>query len=200
MEIYRCDENIAMSGGLADREFGHWMKELQPGERFTTPEAIVTTACLPPQSGVLNLDLLCQRLVESGEKAADQGPTSEQDLPIVFNEYCTTWGCPSHENIMGILEAIRGKGFDYFVIDCGWYKADGVPWDISMGDYIPSKTLFPEGLEKTVNAIHSEGLKAGIWFEIENVGHASDAFHNTEHLLHRDGVVLTTSRRRFWNI
>ena len=35
----------------------------------------------------------------------------------------------------------RRVSFEYFVIDCGWYKADGVPWDISMGDYVPSKTL-----------------------------------------------------------
>ena len=144
--------------------------------------------------------MLCQRLTEAQERAADAAPETEQHLPIIFNEYCTTWGCPSHENIRGILEAIRGKGFEYFVIDCGWYKADGVPWDISMGDYIPSETLFPEGLGRTVQAIREAGMKAGIWFEIENVGHASEAFHQTGHLLKRDGEVLTTSRRRFWDM
>lgn len=194
MEIYRMDENLAISGGLADRDFGHWKKVVQPGESFCTPEAVLTTAHTD------SLDILCQRLVEAGVKAVQAGPESEQDLPIIFNEYCTTWGCPSHENILKILDAIRGKGFSYFVIDCGWYKADGVPWDISMGDYIPSKTLFPQGLEKTVEAIHQEGMKAGIWFEIENVGEASQAYRNTEHLLHLDGEVLTTSRRRFWNM
>ena len=34
MEIYRKDENIAISGGMADREFGHWMKHLDPGEKI----------------------------------------------------------------------------------------------------------------------------------------------------------------------
>lgn len=194
MEIYRSDDNIAVSGGLADREFGHWMKHLGPGEAFPSPTAILTTAHTD------SIDLLTQRLVEYGVRGADAAPECEQSLPIIFNEYCTTWGNPSHENIVEILKAIRGKGFDYFVIDCGWYKADGVPWDISMGDYIPSKTLFPEGLEKTVEAIHGEGLKAGIWFEVENVGPASEAYHNIEHLLKRDGHVLTTSRRRFWDM
>ena len=194
MEIYRKDENIAFSGGLADREFGHWMKDLLPGGTFTTPEAILSTAHTD------SFDLFTQRLVEAGEEAVNAAPASEQELPIIFNEYCTTWGCPSHENITGILKAIRDKGFSYFVIDCGWYKADGVPWDISMGDYVPSKTLFPEGLQKTVDAIHDAGLKAGIWFEIENVGHASEAFHYTEHLLKRDGYVLTGTRRRYWDM
>lgn len=194
MEIYRIDENIAVSGGLADREFGHWMKTLGPGESFTSPRAIVTAAHTD------SIDVLTQRLVEAGIRAAEAGPESEQELPIVFNEYCTTWGCPSHENISKILDAIRGRGFDYFVVDCGWYKADGVRWDISMGDYVPSATLFPQGLEQTVEAIHREGMKAGIWFEIENVGPASQAYQNTDHLLHLDGHVLTTTCRRFWDM
>ncbi len=40
----------------------------------------------------------------------------------------------------------------------------------------------------------------GIWFEIENVGSASRAYHLTEHLLHKDNVVLTTYFRRFWDM
>ncbi len=118
----------------------------------------------------------------------------------MFNEYCTTWGCPSHENIKEILEAVKGKGFTYFVIDCGWYKQAGVPWDMSMGDYEISEELFPEGMLKTVQAIKDAGLKPGIWFEIEGVGKASKAYEMEEHLLHIDGKVLTTSRRRFWDM
>lgn len=194
MEIYRVDENIAISGGLSDREFGHWMKTVRPGESFVTPKAI-GTVCRTD-----SVDILTKRLTDAGQKAADEGPDPEQDLPMVFNEYCTTWGCPSHENIRKILESIKEKGFSYFVIDCGWYKEAGVPWDISMGDYHVSRELFPEGLEKTVKAIKEAGLKPGIWFEIENVGKASMAYQMEEHLLHLDGRVLTTTRRRFWDM
>ena len=194
MELYRVDENIAISGGLADREFGCWLKTVKPAEHFITPEAIVTVC------HTNSIDVLSKRLTDAGQKAADGGPAVEQELPIVFNEYCTTWGCPSHENIMEILASMKDKGFTYFVIDCGWYKAEGVPWDISMGDYQVSAELFPEGLEKTVQAIKAAGLKPGIWFEIENVGKASAAYQMEEHLLHLDGKVLTTTRRRFWNM
>lgn len=194
MEIYREDENIAVSAGLADRELGHWMRDVKPGEWFETPEAIVSTA------HTASLDVFTRRLADAGIRAAEEGPECEQDLPLVFNEYCTTWGCPSHENIRKILEKIKGRGFTYFVIDCGWYKADGIPWDISMGDYQVSSTLFPEGLDKTVAAIKEAGLKPGIWFEIDNVGSASEAYGKTEHLLHLDGKVLTTTRRRFWDM
>lgn len=214
MEVFRRDEAVSISGGLADRDFGHWKKDIAPGESFTTPEAILTVWAIDEE--VLKnkifeddfvgeyynpaLDLMSQRLTSAQIKAADAAPSCEKELPVIFNEYCTTWGCPSHENICGILNEIKDKGFSYFVIDCGWYKEDGVPWDISMGDYVPSETLFPEGLEKTVEAIKKAGMKPGIWFEIDNVGSASHAYQETDRLLTRDGYVLTTQMRRFWDM
>lgn len=193
MEIYRQDDGLHISGGLADREFGHWMKRIDAGVSFETPKAILSVC-----RG--DIDLLCHRLVMAGEKYLADGPAEEQELPIIFNEYCTTWGCPSHENIAGILRAIRNKGIDYFVIDCGWFKEDGVPWDISMGDYNVSESLFPEGLDKTVALIRDAGMRPGIWFEIDNVGRAAKAYENTDHLLKRDGSPLTTYSRRFWDM
>lgn len=195
MEVYRKDNGLALSGGLADRELGHWMKNVEPGKNFTTPEAIVSTAHTD------SFDIFTGRLTTAGlVEGFLKAPESEQDLPIVFNEYCTTWGNPSHENICEIVDAIKGKGFKYFVIDCGWYKENGIPWDIGMGDYEVSKELFPGGVEKTVQVIKDAGMVPGIWFEIENVGSASRAYHLTEHLLHKDHAVLTTYFRRFWDM
>ena len=195
MEVYRKDNGLALSGGLADRELGHWMKNVEPGKNFTTPEAIVSTAHTD------SFDIFTGRLTTAGlVEGFLKAPESEQDLPIVFNEYCTTWGNPSHENICEIVDAIKGKGFKYFVIDCGWYKENGIPWDIGMGDYEVSSELFPDGMEKTVQVIKDAGMIPGIWFEIENVGSASRAYHLTEHLLHKDHAVLTTYFRRFWDM
>ena len=195
MEVYRKDNGLALSGGLADRELGHWMKNVEPGKNFTPPEAIVSTAHTD------SFDIFTGRLTTAGlVEGFLKAPESEQDLPIVFNEYCTTWGNPSHENICEIVDAIKGKGFKYFVIDCGWYKENGIPWDIGMGDYEVSKELFPGGMEKTVQVIKDAGMVPGIWFEIENVGSASRAYHLTEHLLHKDHAVLTTYFRRFWDM
>lgn len=194
MEVYRKDDGLAISGGLADREFGHWIKHVEPGERFVSPTAILSVCA---GGGV---DGISQRLAGAQDEYAEAGPDSEQELPIIFNEYCTTWGNPSHENICSILNAIKGKGFSYFVIDCGWYKKEGIPWDVMMGDYEVSEELFPEGLQKTTQAIRDCGMIPGIWFEIENVGEAAGQYNNEEHLLKRDGVTLTTSMRRFFDM
>lgn len=194
MELYRKDDALALSGGLADRDFGHWMKDLHPGESFLTPEAIASTAHTP------SIDVFTARLTQAALEHLAHVPEPEQSLPIIFNEYCTTWGNPSHANICEILEAIQGKGFQYFVIDCGWYKEDGVPWDISMGDYEPSPTLFPQGLDKTTAKIREAGMIPGIWFEIETVGKAARAYQLEPHLLHKDGKPLTSYFRRFWDM
>lgn len=194
MELYRRGDEAALSGGLADYDFGHWMKTVAPGETFVTPTAILSVC----RGG--GIEEISQRMTAALEEAVDKGPESEQALPIIFNEYCTTWGCPSHENICAILEAVRDKGFSYFVIDCGWYKQEGIPWDVAMGDYRVSKELFPDGLDKTVKAINDHGMKAGIWFEIDNVGERAESYRDTAHLLQRNGAPLTTSMRRFWDM
>ena len=191
MEVYRKDDGAAISGGLADYEFGHWAKTVRPDESFRTPAATLTVCKCD------TIDEASDRLV-SAMRVPDIA--SEQELPILFNEYCTTWGCPSHENIANILSAIQDKGISYFVIDSGWYKPDGISWENALGDWRVSKELFPEGLEKTVAAIKEAGMTPGIWFEPETAGKASEAYRQEEHMLTRNGAVITTAGRRFWDL
>lgn len=193
MEVYRKDDAICLCGGLADREFGHWMKQVASDEAFVTPKAFITCA----HKGV---NQVTQRLTKQLDCVVNAGLDSEQTLPILFNEYCTTWGLPSHENIEGIVNAIKDKGIDYFVIDCGWFVEEGKNWGVSMGDYTPSPKLFPQGMKQTVDRIKAAGMKPGLWFEIDNVGEEAAAYHDTDHLLTRDGYVLTTGNRRFWDM
>lgn len=194
IELYRRDDALAMSGGIADRDFGHWMKRIMPGQAFTTPEAIVSVAHTD------SFDIFTARLTEAALEGLEQVPEKEKELPIIFNEYCTTWGNPSDENITKILDCIKDKGFAYFVIDCGWFKEEGVRWDISMGDYEVSKALFPQGLKKTADKIREAGMVPGIWFEFENVGSASRAYQMQPHLLHKDGKPLSSYARRFFDM
>ncbi|MCQ2579973.1 MAG: alpha-galactosidase, partial [Treponemataceae bacterium] len=151
MEFYRRDNSMYFSGGIADREFGHWYKNILSGESFTTPTAILTAT-------TEDIDTACQRLTSYQKKFLNGNPQCEQHLPIMFNEYCTTWGNPSEENIERILKAISGHGMEYFVVDCGWFLEDGKDWSNSMGDYVPNKRLFPNGLISVSKKIHDAGM------------------------------------------
>lgn len=193
IEVSRTDSALCISGGLADREFGHWLKNVGPGESFVTPKAIMSVA----EGGV---DRVSQMMTALNNYYLKDLPSSENDLPVIFNEYCTTWGNPEGETIKRAVEALRGRNIKYFVIDAGWYKEDGKDWGNSMGDWNLCNALFPDGFEKTLDYIRSAGMIPGIWFEMEVCGRQSDAFNKTEHLLKRDGYVITVGDRRFWDM
>ncbi len=193
MEIHRQHDELAISGGLADRESGHWMKTLAPGESITTPPAHVS--CVRG-----TLDDLCDRLTAMQDAAVNTQPAVEQDLPVIFNEFCTTWGDPSHDNLVRIADKIRGSGVRYLVIDAGWYRPGEATWDGAHGDWVPGELLFPQGLEATAAAIRERGLIPGLWFEMETVGGNSTAFSFVDHMLKRNGFPVTVRGRHFWDL
>jgi alpha-galactosidase len=193
MEIYRQHDDVCISGGLADRESGHWMKTLAPGESIESPPAFVSCS-----TG--GIDDLCDRLTAMQVEAVAQQPAVEHDLPVVFNEWCTTWGDPSHANLIAIADRLRGSGVRYLVIDAGWYKEENSDWSSGHGDWNPSRKLFPEGLKATADAIRERGLIPGLWFEMETAGSQSVAFKLGKHFLMRDGLPVTVRERRFWNL
>lgn len=189
MEVYNRDERIALSGGLADREFGHWLKYLKKGELFETPKAIITVARE-------DVDGISYRLTSAQLANLETVPEVEKSLPIVFNEYCTTWGNPTEENMLKIIDILKGKGITYCVIDAGWHIKNGSDWS-DIGDWITNKDRFPRGLEYVASAAKEAGMIPGIWYEMEVAGGVSDMFKRTEYLLHRDGYPIQTGQRRF---
>lgn len=194
MEIYRQFDEVCISGGLADREFGHWTKTIQPGESLHTPT--VTIACAKG-----TLDDVCDRLTALQQRPLETQPKIEQDLPIIFNEWCTTWGNPSHERMVSLAKSLKGTPTKYLVIDAGWYKAEGTTdWFHAHGDWIASPKLFPQGLAATAAAIREHGLIPGLWFEMETCGEQSTAFSLGDHFLKRDGLPITVRARHFWNL
>lgn len=193
MEIYRRDDLAAISGGLADREFGHWMKTLGAGESFTSPIAMLT--CV--QGGV---DECCDALTAAQEVPLATLPKSEANLPVMFNEWTSSWGDPSHENMSKLAASLRRVGFKYLVMDAGWYKPEGGTWDSAQGDWNPNAKMYPQGICATADIIRKNGMIPGLWFEMEVVGVASPMFHRSEFLLHRDGQPITAGPRRFLDL
>lgn len=193
MELYDRDDKAALSGGLADREFGHWLKILRPGEHFLSPKSVLSTC-------VGDVDELSFRLTCAQKEGRRHVPDVEKNLPVLFNEFCTTWGNPTQENIERIAEAIRGKGFTYCVIDAGWYSIGEGDWNGDMGDWNINQDRFPGGFFGAVSAIRKAGMIPGLWFEMECVGQATEGFGKTNWQLTRDGVPIQTGLRRFWDM
>ncbi len=188
MEARRRDTGLAVTGGLADYDFGHWAKTLLPGESFAAPPMYMTAV-----TG--GIDEACDALLDA-ERI--KKPHNLTELPVMYNEFCTTWGNPSHENIKSIIGALSGRGFEYLVMDCGWFRNKEHGWWETVGDWdVDTETLFPEGLERTVRMIRDSGMVPGIWFEPEVCGEHSKMREREDMLLHRNGHVIDTGSRRF---
>jgi len=193
LEVARQHDDVTLSGGLADRELGHWVKAVAPGEELVAPPA--TIACVAG-----SLAECCDRLVSAQVAAAEAHPAIEGDMPIVFNEWCTTWGSPTHDRVVAIADRLQGTPVRYLVIDAGWYKPDGGSWNNAHGEWVANAGQFPGGLAATAAAVRERGLVPGLWFEMETVGSTSASFGEVDHLLRRDGLPVTSGVRRFWDL
>ncbi len=188
MEIRRKDDCLNMMASLADGEYGHWVKTVGVGERFESPAAFLT-------AGEGNVDTTAQRLLTI-QKA--HMPRPDAALPVLFNEYCTTWGAPSHRLLERIADTLDEHDIDFLVIDAGWYRPPAGDWSASGGDWIPEeKEAFPQGLKAAADMIRAHGMIPGLWFEPETCGADSETFRREELLLKRNGRIIDTENRRF---
>jgi alpha-galactosidase len=64
---------------------------------------------------------------------------------------------------------------------------------------VPSAALFPRGLAAACEAIRAEGIVPGLWFELETAGSSSRVWSREELFLRRDGEVLQSGERRFFD-
>ncbi len=191
MEIYRRADQLALSGGGADRLAGEWWKTLQPGETSSAPAVRITAV-------VGSIDEACDRLAAAQRAPLQAQPARERALPVVFNEWCSSWGSPTHEKMVRLADRLAGTGVTYLVIDDGWAERAGDGFQQN-GDWRVNRRAFPGGLRATTDAIRARGLVPGIWFEFEAVNPGSAAWAETAHLLHRGGAPLQVGPRRFWD-
>lgn len=141
---------------------GGWWKNIPDGGSFTAPKAYLSV------SGVGFWDV-CQNITGMFGKYTDMQPRTEQDLPIIFNEWCTTWGRPSHESMTALAEKIKELPAVYAVIDAGWSKMETEAGDPQGGNgtWECNEKQFPYGLKQLSGQLKSMGLLMGIWMEFE---------------------------------
>lgn len=195
MELSRDSDCYSLSGGLGDREFANWSRKIMPGTSFAAPAAYISVG--------RSLDQVCYGLYGWLERTMEAGPASEQDLPVVFNEWCTTWGNPSHDRMLALADALRGTPVRYLVIDAGWTNV--IPNSFGQGgngDWIYAKDRFPGGLLATSRALREKGFHTGIWFEFEVTTKGARVYEkdwDDMHLKRGGKVVVTGNNRSFWD-
>ena len=136
---------------------------LSPGESIQTPavhlghiEGDLDTAVQAMHDhlrrSVLPTRNLKQECLVQYSATGDQGYLAE-----IFGD---TAGM-NETNIRRQIDVAAEIGAEVFIMDAGW-------WD-TPGDWVPSPTRFPNGLEPVVDYAHEKGLLFGLYVEIERV-------------------------------
>ncbi len=190
MELTRTGDCLSFSGGLGDREFCGWKKDVLSGESFKAPKAYIATV----KGDIFEA---CQAVVDMQKIAQER--YGEQGIPTSFNEYCATWGRPTQEKMLSYCKAAKKYGIKYVVIDAGWCEA-GREQD-GNGEWGIDTSIFPD-MKEMNRIIRSEGLIPGIWFEFEVTTAPSKMFGpEYDHMkLKKDGFVIKTNNiRSYWD-
>ena len=194
MEIDTMSNGIAISGGIADFEYGHWFKNVKVGEEFTTPKAVLAVA-----KG--SIDDISNKLVGVQARNIDAMPKIDQDMPIAYNEWCTTWGHPTEENVKKIVDRLRGTGVTYLTIDDGWFrqKEDRFQgdWQSEMGNWNVAEKQFPNGIKAVCDYVREAAMIPGIWFEMEVVHEDNPEFADRKHLKQTVLMVLLFTQKKY---
>lgn len=184
LNVCRIDDQLILFGGLPDNDSGNWHKNVAIDEIYKTPRAYLTV-------GDGKFNKVSRRL---------QKRKYVKEMPIVYNEWATTWGNPSEKIISQSLELLKNHKVQTYVIDAGWYKSLSEDFNDSVGNWEVDDKKFPSGLAKMVDEIHHYGMKAGIWYEFEGLGKDSENYHNADMLVTRQGWPVTTMKRRFLDL
>lgn len=179
---------LHLSGGIADYNFGHWRKNLAKGETFTTHKAFITAV-----KGEL-LDA-CNSITEYQE-VYHKAPSCEDELPIIYNEYLDSNGNPTIETIKTQVPFCKECGVKYFVMDDGWFTNISKTYNY-LGNWVSHKERFPNGLKEFSQYLHKNGMKAGVWYEFENVTDGAPISEHKELFHTKDGRVIYHENRLF---
>ena len=146
----------------------NFVKELQPGESFETPEAVL--CCSDAGFGGLS-----EKMHAFVNRHIVPVYWQGKARPVLYNDW---EGCMFDFNQHRLLDlANRAKklGCELFVLDDGWFgKRDHDK--AGLGDYNVNKKKLPLGMKGLADAIKAKGMSFGLWFEPESVNPDSDLY------------------------
>ena len=181
---------ISIGGGRGDFLSAHWRKTLKTGETEKTNKAYLTVT----KGSLENAAARLARHFDDTDEIKDV----ERDLPVLYNEYCYTWGKPEAKTLEKMLPEIAALGCKYFVIDDGWFYNVYNDKRYVIGDWNVNKEYYPEGLKAFADKVRSYGMIPGVWYEFEGVSEHSDVYRDhPDWLLTRDGKIINNGGRAF---
>ncbi len=166
---WRMEVNFSREGRDTVRiKVGPWASDplivLEPGETFQSPAMHMGAV-----TG--DLDKAIQAMHQHVRKSVlpkrpdDRSYLIQYAVPGDQGYLSERFGDPAgytEESVLRNVEIASAIGSELFIMDAGWWE--------NQGDWEPSISRFPRGLDPIVKAIHGKGMLFGIYGEIEKAG------------------------------
>ena len=156
--------DVRLVMGVSDTSFS-WT--LSPGERFHTPEVIMSYA-----DGLTALSHNYHRVIRHN---VCRGEHHLKRRPVLINNWEATYFNLSEEKLLAIAKEAAELGVELFVLDDGWFRGR-IDDNAGLGDWFASEQRLPNGLHALIEKINALGLQFGIWVEPEMVNEDSDLY------------------------
>lgn len=138
----------------------HWWKKIHPGQTFTS---------IPVAVGISENFHQAIECLTNYRRTIRRPSSDNETLPVIFNDYMNClFGDPTTEKEIPLIDAAAEAGCEYYCVDSGWYD-DGDWWD-GVGEWLPSKKRFPNGINQVLDYIVQKGMVPGLWLELEVMG------------------------------
>lgn len=134
---------------------------LEKGERFETPEAVMTYS----ENGFTGQSQNMHRFVRSH---IVRGVWRDRPRPVLLNSWEACYFNISEKSLVAMAKSAKDLGVELLVMDDGWF-AERDNDSRSLGDWTPSAKKLPGGLRSLAEKVIAEGLQFGIWVEPEMV-------------------------------
>lgn len=169
--------------GISSRDF---YLDIPPEGEFTSPEVYVSFSAEGLEEACFGMRQYFIQYISMIERE------KWDTLPVCYNSWWPFRDILINENrALENAKVASDLGIPNFMLDAGWF-GNGQAWEQTRGDWdIENVGKFPHGIKSLGEAINNEGIRFGIWCEIEAVG--PDAELNQKHpnmIAKRDGESL----------
>lgn len=173
--------------GINPHGFG-W--ELNPGDSFQTPEAVLAWS----ETGLNGLSHALHTLYRDH---LVRGPHRHQTRPVLANNWESTYFDFNEEKLLRFARNAKALGVELLMLDDGWF-AERNGDTSSLGDWYVNQQKFPHGLRPLIDQVHALEMKFGLWFEPEMVSRRSELFaQHPDWVLNAGAQPLSEGRNQY---
>ncbi|MBQ7004344.1 MAG: alpha-galactosidase [Oscillospiraceae bacterium] len=176
MQVYsgshRTDVEVDFRGmtrvvtGINDELFA-W--QLEPGEVFHTPEAILMFT----HDGIGELSRRYHDFIRSNIMRSQY---TFKPRPVLINNWEATYFDFNSDKIVSIAKQASELGVDMMVLDDGWFGGRVKDDNAGLGDWVVNEEKLGGSLNDLIERVHALNMRFGIWVEPEMVNEDSDLY------------------------